>query len=582
MMMAVDTFPTTQILTAATTEDSLLRMVDMKFAFEQLFSLSTELMCVIDYDGFLKDVNPAWTKLLGYKRHELVGKPFINFVHPQDRDASLEVFSQVINGVKITTFENRYQGMDSSFKWLLWNGTPDPERQVIYATAMDITDRKHALEVEQEQRILAEALHDISVALLSSTLDIDDVFDRVLDHLSKIIPYDTASVMLVETGFAHVTHCRGFDRRDIPTILSMQFDIIKSPKFRTMLKTGQPVMIADIEEYAEWQQVDQINSLPSRSYLGAPIRVDGQLIGFINLDSWVPGRFTPEHIVNLQLFSDHVAIAIRNANLYDAIRNHATELERRVAERTESLRQAQDELRAALEKEQELNQVKSRLVSMANHEIKNPLAVILSSASMMKRYSDRLTDERKQHHIDNIISQVQHLSDLVDEMLLISRAQTVGIAFDPAPMDLDTFCQQRVSEARNIAGNTHEINFSLIGDHTQVNLDAKLLHHIVSNLLSNAVKYSPSGSKVQLDVRCDTERVIIHVHDEGIGIPDEDLARLFDMFHRARNVGQTPGSGLGLAIVKQAVEAHNGTISVDSRIHIGTTFTVVIPATSIE
>lgn len=240
--------------------------------------------------------------------------------------------------------------------------------------------------------------------------------------------------------------------------------------------------------------------------------------------------------------------------------------------------QAEQDLRRALDKEKELNELKSRFVSTVSHEFRTPLAVILSSLGLLRNYSDRMTPEKKSSLFDQIEGQVQHLTAMIEDVLTITRSETVGIKLDLEPIAFRAFCQELVEQIQTSDGGKHQIVLEAAPDTPDtLTADAKSLRQVLMNLLSNAVKYSPSGSMVTLELGRDGDYVRIVVRDQGIGIPPEDLPRLFEAFQRAKNALSISGTGLGLSIVKRAVEAHQGSISVHSEMGVGTTFTVRLP-----
>jgi signal transduction histidine kinase len=216
---------------------------------------------------------------------------------------------------------------------------------------------------------------------------------------------------------------------------------------------------------------------------------------------------------------------------------------------------------------------------MVSHEFRTPLSTILTSADLVTKYGDRMTEERKREHLANVKDQVHQLTRLLEDVLTLGKAESVGMDFCPMLLNLKPFCDKLIEEVQHAIGVPHRIVMTMSDGSCAETLaaDEKLLRHIVSNLLSNAMKYSPEGSSIYLDVVCADGWATIRVRDEGIGIPEEDQARLFESFQRARNVGSISGTGLGLAIVKRAVEAHRGTISFESKEEVGTTFTVTIP-----
>jgi signal transduction histidine kinase len=221
---------------------------------------------------------------------------------------------------------------------------------------------------------------------------------------------------------------------------------------------------------------------------------------------------------------------------------------------------------------------------MVSHEFRTPLTTIRSSAELLERYKNRLSDEKKQSHHQRIQSAVDRMTQLLDEVLLIGQAEAGKLKFEPKPMDIVAFCRELVEGMQVIVNNRHQsgshqhaIAFTSSGDCTDAQMDEKLLGHILTNLLSNAIKYSPEGGTVLFDLVCTARQAIFRIQDSGIGIPEEYLPQLFESFQRADNVGTIQGTGLGLAIVKKAVDLHGGTIAVESEVGIGTTFTITLP-----
>ncbi|MBA3871847.1 MAG: PAS domain S-box protein [Anaerolineae bacterium] len=242
-------------------------------------------------------------------------------------------------------------------------------------------------------------------------------------------------------------------------------------------------------------------------------------------------------------------------------------------------KQAQEDLRYALKKEIELNLLKSSFVSMVSHEFRTPLAVIMTSADLIRRYSDRMSVEKQNEQFDRINSQIYRLTALMEDVLTISKGDITGIKSYPEKLDLEALSRLIVDEIQSSA-KENEIQLTVSGDCSQANLDPKLFRQILYNLLSNALKYSPDKGIVRMELSCNPQTAIVRIIDQGIGIPEADQVHLFEVFHRAANVGKIQGTGLGLAIVKQAVEAQKGTITVESKIGAGTIFTVVIPITA--
>lgn len=240
-------------------------------------------------------------------------------------------------------------------------------------------------------------------------------------------------------------------------------------------------------------------------------------------------------------------------------------------------KRAEEEIRRALAKEKELNELKSRFVSMTSHEFRTPLATILSASEMLEQYHDRLSATDKAGLFGLINTAVKNMAAMLDDVLLVGRADAGRLEFDPRPLDIEAFCRSLADEIGHSLDGKHKLLFTSRGACTQGRFDEKLLRQIVSNLLTNAIKYSPQGGQVDFHLECDESEARITVADEGIGIGPDDQAHLFDAFHRGRNVSNISGTGLGLAIVKKCLDLHGGTIAVESELGRGSRFAVTLP-----
>jgi PAS domain S-box-containing protein len=267
-----------------------------------------------------------------------------------------------------------------------------------------------------------------------------------------------------------------------------------------------------------------------------------------------------------------------------------------IAEDVTCRKQAELETFKALQREKELSTVKSSFVAMTSHEFRTPLTAISSSTDLLERYQNRLSPEKQQAHLYRIKSAVGRMTQMLNDILLMSEAEAGKLQFNPAPLNLLKFCRHLVEDVQPTAKKQQVIHFTYRSDGTLAGQDIdeiekirfdflsalalwdeKLLRQILSNLLSNALKYSPEGSTVQFDFTAKDDRVIFQIQDQGIGIPPTDQSRLFEAFHRANNVGTIQGTGLGLAIVKQCVDLHRGEITFTSEVGKGTRFIVTLP-----
>ena len=243
----------------------------------------------------------------------------------------------------------------------------------------------------------------------------------------------------------------------------------------------------------------------------------------------------------------------------------------------ERLAEANRALVREKERERELLDLKSKFVSMTSHEFRTPLSVILSSTELLEAYGDRWSPAKRADHFARIKNASAGMEDMLDSILVIGRSEMGRLECNPAALDLTRWTHHLVETFRPTLGAKHRLVETIDPELEEGFADEKLLNHILTNLLSNAVKYSPEGGDVRFDARREGDSAVFVVADKGIGIPKQDLARLFDSFHRCSNVGHIRGTGLGLAVVKRAVDAHGGTLELESTEGEGTTFTVKVP-----
>ena len=232
----------------------------------------------------------------------------------------------------------------------------------------------------------------------------------------------------------------------------------------------------------------------------------------------------------------------------------------------------------AIEEAKQLSELRSRFLSMLCHQFRSSLNVISFANSLLKRYANKRTDEdKKLSYLDNIQTAVEQISVLLDELLFFGKSEVRQIKFEPKPTDLDGFCRTLIAQMRPLSdGKQQTIDFFSSHNCKTTSIDKNILHHILTNLLSNAIEYSPNGSKIEFEVLYEKEQATIKIRDEGIGILKVDQQRLFEPFFRGSNVDSIPGNGLGLSIVKNLVEMHGGKIEVESKVGIGTCFSITL------
>ncbi len=313
--------------------------------------------------------------------------------------------------------------------------------------------------------------------------------------------------------------------------------------------------IAFLSFYRDWRVLVPVTLVVSADHLVRGIYWPESVYGVLSASGW---RWF-EH-TGWMLFEDVFVIA--------SCRRGVREM------RSIATRQAELETANALVERGKLAELRSRFVSMASHEFRTPLTTILAACQSLVRYIDHMTAEQRRDRLAKIETEVQHMTGLLDDVLTIGKADAGKLDFEPAAVDLKRLCEEIVAEAQTTAAATQRLLFACADGLAPVAVDPKLVRRILGNLLTNAVKYSPVDATVSCQVAVQDGQPVFEVRDQGIGIPTEDRARLFEPFHRGTNVGKIPGSGLGLAITKKAVEIHGGTIAVESSVGKGTTFVV--------
>lgn len=262
-----------------------------------------------------------------------------------------------------------------------------------------------------------------------------------------------------------------------------------------------------------------------------------------------------------------------------------TELEVKVEERTTILKEAlmkleqsQQELSEALDKERELNEIKSRFVSMASHEFRTPLSTVLSSASLLGKYTITEDQEKRNKHINRIKESVKHLNDILEDFLSLGKLDEGKVIAHPGEFDLQELIHDTTEEMKGLLKKNQNITYRHEGD-ALIWSDKNLLKNILINLLSNASKFSEESDAIEVTSIIQTGIVRISIADKGIGIPTEDQEHLFSSFFRGKNAVNIQGTGMGLHIVKRYIDLLGGDVHLQSELNKGTIISFSIPIT---
>lgn len=266
------------------------------------------------------------------------------------------------------------------------------------------------------------------------------------------------------------------------------------------------------------------------------------------------------------------------------ILHYASQLEKLVEERTNSLQQSVVELQSAketvsksLEKEKELNQMKSRFVSMASHEFRTPLSSIQLSASLIEKYMQQGDGSNVSKHVSKIKNSVGNLTTILDDFLSLERLEAGKVETNFTKFDIVKLSEEITEEMQLMAKKDQNIIYQHTGLHSTVLLDQNLLRNCIVNLISNAIKYSGENTFIEFNTELNDNQCIVTVKDNGIGIPQTDHKHLFEPFFRANNTGTIPGTGLGLNIILRYATLMGGHVDFSSHVNQKTIFTLNFP-----
>ncbi|HEY9743045.1 MAG TPA: PAS domain S-box protein [Coleofasciculaceae cyanobacterium] len=496
-------------------------------------------------------VNQKLCDIIGYTSEELLERSFQDITHPEDLDADIGYVRQVLaSEIQTYSMEKRYIHKNGSLVWINLTVSlvrkEDGEPDYFISVIEDIRERKQA---EAEIRQLTENLErrvsdrttELSIANEQLRSEIrerqqaqeamresEERYRQVVECCPEpIFIHTDGEIVLVNSAAVKLYGATSPEK-----LIGRRVIDLAHPECREIIK----------EQMRQLTEEGKQTELSEQKFL----RFDGT-------------------VIDVEVAAIPFTYQQRLAAL--------------VVARDISDRQlVMSELRKTLEKERELSEFQSRIITTLSHEYRTPLTTIQSSAELLENYSYKWTEEKKLTHLHRIQTSTKHMTNLVSDALLIGKAEANKLEFNPVPLDVEQFCRELVEEMDPDGMSQTSITFSSQGDSNDAYLDEKLLRQILTNLLSNAIKYSPQGGIVQFDLECRDGVVRFSIQDEGIGIPAADQKRLFESFHRASNVGTLPGTGLGLSIVKKCVDLHGGQIAVESAVDVGTTFTVTLPS----
>ena len=235
------------------------------------------------------------------------------------------------------------------------------------------------------------------------------------------------------------------------------------------------------------------------------------------------------------------------------------------------------ELQESLEREKELGQLKTSFVSMASHEFRTPLTSIKAISDIILRYSNKLSQESINARLEKIKKEVDDMTIMLDDILIIGKSEAQKLAFNPDIEDIVFLIRQIITEYQFSDTTNRQLIYDIPNSIIMINVDKKWIKHIIINLISNAEKYSNKNTPIKISIHQNQSNISFSFQDYGIGISKQDIKKLFEPFHRGSNAQNIPGTGLGLSVLQQAVDLHNGKIEVESNLGKGSKFKIILP-----
>jgi PAS domain S-box-containing protein len=502
--------------------------------------------CLIGFDGAIRQSNPSFERMVGRSRDDLIARLFVEMLPRHDRSAVQAELERLRHGVDKVCFETRSDSRCTS-----WTAIAFPSERVYYAVGRDSTERK---QTEDSQRILSDA-----GAVLASSLDYETTLFNVA-HLAVSGLADICMIdILEEPGWIRRLAVAHADPASVSWTeeLRGRFSIPRGVKHGTarVLDTGSPEILEEIAEPLEGifpivaakpENLAALRRMNPRSMMCVPLQARGQTIGVISFVSITPDRrYRLENLHTAEGLAHRAALAIDNARLY---------------------REAQEAIRC-----------RDQFLSIASHELKTPLTSIqLRLQSILRAARRGLEENPVIPMVEDAERQGWRLARLINELLDVARITSGKFRLEREDMDLSAAVQAVLERFQE---ELHQKKYSVTfhPSPSPGNWDRLRLEQAITNLLSNAIKYG-EGKPIEVSIHSADESVSLEVKDGGMGMQPELLRRLFHPFERGQPTNHYGGLGLGLYIVRQIVEAHGGSIGVQSEPGRGSRFTMKLPA----
>ena len=543
--------------------------------FRRLMENNSNQVSILDADGRLLYETPLSNPILGYKFGEHIGMSVFELVHPDDRERVKNILARLVQNPDFHPRDQfRLVHSDGTWHWVEGVGKNllgEPSIGGIVINYHDITERVEAEEQIQRRLKQLKGLRLIDKSI-SSTFDLKTTLEVVLQQVTSLLSVDAAAVLLVNTESQTVEYAasRGFHSQALRyTRLTFGNGHAGKAVLERRIIHIANVMETGGELATALKSADETFA----DYCSVPLLVKGEVKGVLEIYHRLPLGADPEWLEFLETLAGQAAIAIDNAQLFDSLQSAKEELERRVAERTAELERA--------------NRTKDEFLANMSHELRTPLNSILGLSESLLEQRRGSLNEQQQKSLQIIESSGHHLLELINDILDLSKINARMFDFYPQPIALDDFCRSCLAFVKSQAAKK-SIAITYIQEPfvSKIFADPRRFKQILVNLLTNAVKFTPAGGHVTLRVNAEIDQDLIQfsVIDNGIGIALDDMQRLFQPFVQLDSsfTREYDGTGLGLALVQKLTDLHGGSVSVESKIGKGSTFTVTIPCRQYE
>ena len=518
--------------------------------------LSLNLLCIAGTDGYFKYLNPAWEAILGYGREELLSRPYLDFIHPDDREATISEAAHVASGRNTLSFENRYRCKDGRYKWLHWSAVVRAERGLIYCVAADVTERKWQEARLSGQYAVTHLLAEMPSLPSATPLILQAICESLNWSVGAIWRLDANEKLLrcVETWQMPGTQFQSFDQ----STRSQTFTFGQGLPGRVWLQ-AQPVWIEDVTCDTNFPRIAIASREGLHSALGFPILLGHEVLGVLEFFSPEIKQPDSKLLDMMGAIGSQIGQFIERKEAEDALRLYARDLE------------------IARSRAEEATRAKSEFLANISHEIRTPMNAIIGMTELA--LATRITREQREY-LNAIESSADALLSLVNDLLDFSKVEARKLDLDNVEFGLRDALEDTM---RVLAPRAHKKGLELAcrissGIPDGLKGDPLRLRQVIVNLVGNAIKFTEKG-EVVLGVEPQSRHngnveLNFSVSDTGIGIAPEKQTVIFEAFSQADSstTRRYGGTGLGLAISAQLVQLMGGAISVQSKPGRGSTF----------